>query len=202
MCVKVCTAVQSHWSHYPLGFWDEWDRNTENGSARSRQTSDVVGRCALWCPTTSLDRSWDVNRDKRCVLQTFCSSWRCSKPWYGDTWLRRRKQTCLCRNLHSIQEKTLLQFLSTHLWQISPCPRWVNSTQRRTVCCCHQLKHRQHYQNRHKYPIKFTDSKSHSSGNNNNLDLKQWTRNRVVEALRFINTQHWKYIRSEDMIAD
>ncbi|MEM7375648.1 MAG: hypothetical protein AAF587_44055 [Bacteroidota bacterium] len=37
---------------------------------------------------------------------------------------------------------------------------------------------------------------------NTSLNLKQWTRNRVTEILRFTNKDQWSYVKSQDMIAD
>ena len=38
--------------------------------------------------------------------------------------------------------------------------------------------------------------------NNQELALKQWIRNRVVEILRFTNANQWKYVKTTDMPAD
>ena len=50
---------------------------------------------------------------------------------------------------------------------------------------------------------KFTDSLVTMHWlHNQELQLKQWTRNRVVEILRFTDASRWKYVRSNDMPAD
>ena len=50
---------------------------------------------------------------------------------------------------------------------------------------------------------KFTDSQVTMHWlHNQELQLKQWTRNRVVEILRFTKISNWKYVRSHDMPAD
>ena len=50
---------------------------------------------------------------------------------------------------------------------------------------------------------KFTDSQVTMHWlHNQELQLKQWTRNRVVEILRFTEATSWKYVRSIDMPAD
>ncbi len=65
----------------------------------------------------------------------------------------------------------------------------------------HTIK--QALKDKHKSSIKFTDSQiSLYWICNLNLNLKQWTRNRVSEVHRFTDTSQWKYVRSEDMIAD
>jgi len=57
--------------------------------------------------------------------------------------------------------------------------------------------------NIHQHSIKFSDSQIVLHWiQNENLQLKQWVRNRVVEIRRFSRPSTWKYIRSEDMIAD
>ncbi|XP_066931129.1 uncharacterized protein [Clytia hemisphaerica] len=65
----------------------------------------------------------------------------------------------------------------------------------------HTIK--QALKDKHKSSIKFTDSQiSLYWICNLHLNLKQWTRNRVSEVHRFTDTSQWKYVRSEDMIAD
>ena len=55
----------------------------------------------------------------------------------------------------------------------------------------------------HKECFKLTDSQVTLHWlNNQNLPLKQWTRNRVVDILRFTNPIDWKYVKSADMPAD
>ena len=55
----------------------------------------------------------------------------------------------------------------------------------------------------HKYALKITDSQIVLHWiHNSSLPLKQWTRNRVVEILRFTDTGQWKFVQSSDMIAD
>ena len=54
----------------------------------------------------------------------------------------------------------------------------------------------------HKKSIKFTDSQIVLHWISNNQILKQWVRNRVVEIQRFTDPSSWRYIKSEDMIAD
>ena len=50
---------------------------------------------------------------------------------------------------------------------------------------------------------KFTDSQVTMHWlNNQEIQLKQWTRNRIVEILRFTEASNWKYVRSADMPAD
>ncbi|XP_066917852.1 uncharacterized protein [Clytia hemisphaerica] len=56
---------------------------------------------------------------------------------------------------------------------------------------------------RHKSSIKFTDSQIALYWIcNPNLDLMKWTRNRVIQILRFTDRSQWFYVKSEDMIAD
>ena len=65
----------------------------------------------------------------------------------------------------------------------------------------HTIK--QALKDKHKSSIKFTDSQiSLYWICNFNLNLKQWTRNRVSKIHRFTDTSQWKYIKSKDMIAD
>ena len=62
---------------------------------------------------------------------------------------------------------------------------------------------KQALKDRHKSSLKFTDSQiSLYWICNLNLSLKQWTRNRVSEIHRFTDVSQWKYINSDDMIAD
>ena len=57
--------------------------------------------------------------------------------------------------------------------------------------------------NYHKKCFKLSDSQVTLHWlNNQNLPLKQWTRNRVVDILRFTNPIDWKYVKSADMPAD
>ena len=55
----------------------------------------------------------------------------------------------------------------------------------------------------HKEAIKFTDSQiSLHWITNEEKPLKQWTRNRVIEILRFTNKNQWYYVDTKDMLAD
>ena len=55
----------------------------------------------------------------------------------------------------------------------------------------------------HQKAIKFTDSQIVLYWiSKNDQILKQWPRNRVVEILRFTEGSSWRYVRSNDMIAD
>ena len=55
----------------------------------------------------------------------------------------------------------------------------------------------------HKKSLKLTDSQVTMHWiNNQELPLKQWTRNRVVEVLRFTSAKEWAYIKTTDMPAD
>ena len=55
----------------------------------------------------------------------------------------------------------------------------------------------------HKSSLKITDSQVTLHWlNNEELPLKQWVRNRVVEILRFTEPSAWKYVKSTDMPAD
>ena len=55
----------------------------------------------------------------------------------------------------------------------------------------------------HKRAIKLCDSQIALHWiNSNDLPLKQWVRNRVLEIRRHTNLQDWFYVRSKDMIAD
>ena len=55
----------------------------------------------------------------------------------------------------------------------------------------------------HKESIKFTDSQICLYWlTNEEKPLKLWTRNRVIEILRFTSKQQWYYVQSEDMAAD
>lgn len=57
--------------------------------------------------------------------------------------------------------------------------------------------------NFHKYSTKLTDSKIALSWIcNKELQLKQWTRNRVIEICRFSDPSAWMHIKGEEMIAD
>ena len=52
-------------------------------------------------------------------------------------------------------------------------------------------------------PLKLTDSQVTMHWlNNQELALKQWIRNRVVEILRFTDASEWKYVKTTDMPAD
>ncbi|XP_066924073.1 uncharacterized protein [Clytia hemisphaerica] len=65
----------------------------------------------------------------------------------------------------------------------------------------HTIK--QALKDKHKSSIKFTDSQITLYWiSNDNLNLKQWTRNRVSEIHRFTDINEWKYLKSENMIAD
>ena len=55
----------------------------------------------------------------------------------------------------------------------------------------------------HKSSVKLTDSQVTMHWiNNENLPLKQWVRNRVVEILRFTDQIQWRYITTSEMPAD
>lgn len=55
----------------------------------------------------------------------------------------------------------------------------------------------------HKCKLLFTDSQIVLYWlSNENRSLKQWVRNRVLEDLRFSLPQHWRYIHTNEMIAD
>jgi hypothetical protein len=57
--------------------------------------------------------------------------------------------------------------------------------------------------NLHKKCTKLTDSQVTLHWiNNQELPLKQWPRNRVVEILRFTEANQWKYVKGIDMPAD
>eukprot|EP00111_Clytia_hemisphaerica_P011960 TCONS_00035131-protein len=62
---------------------------------------------------------------------------------------------------------------------------------------------RRSFKNYHKSSIKFTDSQICLHWlSNNERPLKLWTRNRVIETLRFTPKEEWCYVQSEDMAAD
>ena len=62
---------------------------------------------------------------------------------------------------------------------------------------------KQAFGDRHKSCIKFTDSQITLYWIcNPNLDLMKWTRNRVIQILRFTNRSQWFYVKSENMVAD
>ena len=62
---------------------------------------------------------------------------------------------------------------------------------------------RRSFKDYHKSSIKFTDSQICLHWlSNNEKPLKLWTRNRVIEILRFTSRQQWFYVQSEDMAAD
>ena len=55
----------------------------------------------------------------------------------------------------------------------------------------------------HKSSVKLTDSQIVLHWlHNENKQLKQWTRNRVIEIHRFADKRLWRYISNTDMIAD
>jgi len=55
----------------------------------------------------------------------------------------------------------------------------------------------------HKESVKLSDSQVVMHWiNNQELPLKQWTRNRVVDLLRFTESNQWQYVRSKDNPAD
>ncbi|XP_066918232.1 uncharacterized protein [Clytia hemisphaerica] len=62
---------------------------------------------------------------------------------------------------------------------------------------------RRSFKNYQKSSIKFTDSQICLHWlSNNEKPLKLWTRNRVIETLRFTPKEEWFYVQSEDMAAD
>ena len=56
---------------------------------------------------------------------------------------------------------------------------------------------------KHQGSLKFTDSQIvlYWICKNNHI-LKQWARNRVIEVQKFTDAKLWRYVKSEDMIAD
>ncbi|MEO0405580.1 MAG: hypothetical protein AAF193_11975, partial [Bacteroidota bacterium] len=62
---------------------------------------------------------------------------------------------------------------------------------------------KQAFGDRHQSSIKFTDSQIVLYWICNPvLDLLKWTRNRVIQILRFTDRSQWFYVKSEDMVAD
>ena len=62
---------------------------------------------------------------------------------------------------------------------------------------------RRSFKGYHQGFIKFTDNQACLYWiTNNQIPLKEWVRNRVIEIQRFSTTDQWHYIQSEDMIAD
>ena len=62
---------------------------------------------------------------------------------------------------------------------------------------------RRSFKQYHKEAIKFTDSQiSLHWITNEEKPLKQWTRNRVIEILRFTTKAQWYYVQTKDMLAD
>ena len=62
---------------------------------------------------------------------------------------------------------------------------------------------RRSFKDYHKDSIKFTDSQICLHWlSNNEKPLKLWTRNRVIETLRFTSKEEWYYVQSKDMAAD
>ena len=62
---------------------------------------------------------------------------------------------------------------------------------------------RRSFRQDHKEAIKFTDSQiSLHWITNQEKSLKQWTRNRVMEILRFTTKAKWSYVQTKDMLAD
>ncbi|MEM7375655.1 MAG: hypothetical protein AAF587_44090, partial [Bacteroidota bacterium] len=62
---------------------------------------------------------------------------------------------------------------------------------------------RRAFQNHHKSSLKLTDSQIVLFWiNGNDKQLKPWVRNRVAEIQRFTNVNSWKFVNSQNMIAD
>lgn len=62
---------------------------------------------------------------------------------------------------------------------------------------------RRSFKDYHQSSLKFTDSQICLHWlSNDEKPLKLWTRNRVIETLRFTSKQQWYYVQSEDMAAD